>query len=95
MITAKEAYELANPMFDVYVDFLDKLIREASEKGKTSVLIRNAPYCDWLYDETNLKDKDAKRAIALLRKNGFELRLHYQEMQFVDIGLEISWGKQK
>lgn len=95
MITAKEAYEIANPMFDVYVEFLDKSIREAAEKGETYVLIRQSPYCGWLYDERKLEDKDAKKVIALLRENGFKLGLYYQELQLVDIGLEISWGQPK
>jgi gp48 len=96
MISAKEAYDIATPKLDEYREFLDKKIREAANKGETSVIVRESPYDMWLYIETELDDRDAKRCIKELRDLGYTVSHFYKEgSQFVDVGLFIDWGKNK
>lgn len=47
----------------------------------------------WLYDESKLKDMDAKRCLQELRNLGYAIRQLYRESQFVDTGLIIDWSK--
>lgn len=89
MITAKQAYDLARPNYDEYVKFIEQKITEAATLGKTAVIIREAPYCYWLYNRE--KPKDVENVLKLLDDNGFRYKLHYYEGQFVDIGLHIFW----
>lgn len=93
MISAKEAYNMAAPKLDEYREFLDKAIRKAADEGNTSVVIRQHPYDMWLYDESKLKDMDAKRCLQELRNLGYAIRQLYRESQFVDTGLIIDWSK--
>lgn len=94
MISAKEAYIIAAPKLDQYRLFLDKEIREAAAKGKTSVIIRDDPYNMWLYSESCLEDMDAKRCIRELRDLGYAIKQFYQDgSQFVDVGLIIDWSE--
>lgn len=89
MITAKQAYDLARPNYDEYVKFIEQEITESATLGKTSVIIREAPYCYWLYNRE--KPKDVENVLKLLDDNGFRYKLYYYEGQFVDIGLHIFW----
>lgn len=94
MISAKEAYIKAAPNLDEYRKFLDKKIRESAGKGETFVIVREEPYNMWLYNETTLDDMDAKRCIRELRDLGYVIRQLYRtDVQFVDTGLIIDWGK--
>lgn len=96
MITAQEAYDLARPnIFDVYVDFINKKITDAAKNGKTEVIIRS--YSNWLYGSDE-KPKEVHDVLRLLKTNGFDCKLHYEEytypdQHFVDLGLQISWGQ--
>lgn len=96
MITAQEAYDLARPNFDEYVDFINQKITEAAKNGRTVVIIRDMPYADWLYG-SDKKPKEVEDVLALLKANGFQYKLYYNECQFVDTGLQIMWdqGKQQ
>lgn len=94
MITAEQAREL-NPKgrIEEYKTFLEKRIREAALKGEDFVLVREAPYSSWLYDEQKLDDKAAVEVLKELRQNGFDLKyFQYDGSQFSDYGIEISWG---
>lgn len=91
MITAKEANKIAGIKTSVYLDFIESKIRESAEKGEHSIIIRENPYCNWLYGKFENLHKNEREAIDMLKINGFELKLHYVESQFVDIGLEIEW----
>ena len=71
MISAKDAYALAAPKLDEYRSFLDSRIREAAERGMTSVTVREDPYNNWLRNETTLDDMDARRCIRELRDLGY------------------------
>ena len=62
----------------------------AAMNKEREVIIRDTPYAEWLYSEKNLPDTPRK-VVDTLRKNGFEVRLYYNEMQFVDMGLWIKW----
>lgn len=94
MISAKDAYIMAAPKLDEYRLFLDKKIREAAENGETSVIVREDPYHMWLYDESRLEDMDAKRCVRELRDLGYAIKQLYRtDVQSVDVGLIIDWGK--
>ena len=93
MISAKEAYSLSAPNLERYRAFIDARIREATSAGSLRVEIREDPYSMWLYDEKRLSDTDAVRVIKELRDLGYHLSQHYNEAQFLDVALVISWDK--
>ena len=90
MINAAEARELAGPTAEEYLKEIEVLIRDAATKKQRSVIIRKKPYAGWLYDEKDTP-QEAKIALQQLRGAGYSVSLHYVELQFVDMGLEISW----
>lgn len=95
MITAEQAREL-NPKgrIEEYKSFFEKRIQEAALAGEDSVLIREAPYSSWLYNEQKLDDRAAVEVLKELRQNGFSVDyFQYDGSQFSDYGIEISWGK--
>lgn len=89
MITATEARALAGPAPEEYLAFIESQIREAAKGKQREVIIRSEPYASWLYGR-NLTDA-AYKVIEELKHKGFEVSLHYQELQFVDMGLKIEW----
>lgn len=91
MITAKQAAEMAGPKAEEYLEFIEKKIVEAAEKQNREVVIRDNPYCNWLYGDSTSSPTEVKKAIKIMHENGFELSLHYVESQFVDIGLKVEW----
>ena len=91
MITAKQAAEMAGPKAEEYLEFIEKKIIESAEKQEHEVVIRDAPYCNWLYGRSESNPDEVKKALKILSDNGFKVSLHYQENQFVDIGLVIGW----
>lgn len=91
MITAKEAREMSGPSAEDYLKFIEKKIIEAADKKAKSVTIRDEPYCMFLYSEKN-NSQEINKAIKILRDNGFQLKMHYQEMSIaVDMGLIVEW----
>ena len=90
MISAKEARELSGPKCEEYLVYLEQKIKAAATKGERDVIIREKPYCDWMYKESDLKGEPIK-VIKELRNLGYTARLFYQENQFVDMGLWIQW----
>ena len=91
MITAKQAAEMAGPKAEDYLEFIEKKIIESAEKQNRSVIIRDNPYCNWLYSDSASSPTEVKKAIKIMNENGFKLSLHYVENQFVDIGLKVEW----
>lgn len=92
MITAQEAYDLAKPNYDKYLEFINEKIKTAAKNGKTSIIIRENPYSCWLYGPDK-NDQEVDDLLKLLKERGFSISLYYNEGQFVDIGLNISWDK--
>ena len=90
MITAEQAAEMAGPKAEEYLEFIRKKIVEAAGKQNREVVIRDNPYCIWLYGSKSNPD-EVRKALKALSDNGFKVSLHYQENQFVDIGLKIEW----
>ena len=91
MITAKQAAEMAGPKAEDYLEFIEKKIIESTEKQNRSVIIRDKPYCNWLYSDSGSSANEVKKALKIMKDNGFKLSLHYVENQFVDYGLKIEW----
>lgn len=95
MITAEQAREL-NPKERIKENktFLERVIKEAAVSGNDSVLIREAPYSSWLYNEQKLDDRAAVEVLKELRQNGFSVNyFQYDGSQFSDYGIQISWAK--
>lgn len=93
MITAEEARNL-NPMgrIEEYRTFLEKKITDAAKKGEDYVLIREAPYSSWLYNEQKLDDRAAVEVLKELRYNGFYLKYYqYDGSTFSDCAMQIYW----
>ena len=91
MITAKQAAEMAGPKAEDYLEFIEKKIIESAEKQNRSVIIRDKPYCNWLYGDSSSSANEVKKALKIMKDNGFKLSLYYIESQFVDYGLKIEW----
>ena len=91
MITAEQAAEMAGPKAEEYLEFIEKKIVEAAEKQNREIIIRDNPYSNWLYGSGKSNPDEVKKALKVLSDNGFKVSLHYQENQFVDIGLVIEW----
>lgn len=94
MITAEEARNL-NPLrrrAEEYRKFLNRKISEAAKLGEDFVTIRERPYSDWL-KKRELDDQAAIEVLKELRNNGFKVKyLHFENPQFSDYGLTISWS---
>ena len=90
MITAKQAIELAGPGATEYLAEIESKIRSAAKTGKRELIIREQPFAYWLYPRLE-QGSIGSEVVNELNKNGFKVSLHYAEMQFVDIGLKITW----
>lgn len=90
IITAQEAREMAGPTPEERLESISNMIRKAAADRKRSIILRDAPYRDWLYVLKPVTEEDNK-VIEALKEKGFTLSLHYKETQFVDYGLIISW----
>ena len=96
MISAKEAYDLSAPNLDTYRAFIDERIREAASNGVLQIEIREDPYNMWLYGTTNelaKTDACAAKVMRELKDLGYSAQQYYNESQFVDVALVISWEK--
>lgn len=90
MITAEQAAEMAGPKAEEYLEFIEKKIIEAAKDQNREIIIRDNPYRNWLYGSKPNPD-EVRKALKTLSDNGFKVSLHYQENQFVDIGLKVEW----
>lgn len=90
MISAEKARELSGCLFETYTDFISKKIESSANLKQRSVVIKDRPYCDWLYS-CSAKTDISEKVIKKLEENGFKVSLYYQELQFVDYGLKIEW----
>lgn len=90
MITAEQARLLAGPTAEEYLEIIGDRIEMAAMNKEREVIIRDTPYAEWLYSEKDMPPA-AREVVAKLRKNGFEVKLYYNELQFVDMGLWIRW----
>lgn len=91
MITAEQAAEMAGPKAEEYLEFIEKKIIDAAKNQNREIIIRDNPYCNWLYGSNKSNPDEVRKALKVLSDNGFKTSLHYQENQFVDIGLKIEW----
>ena len=91
MITAEQAAEMAGPKAEEYLEFIEKKIIDAAKNQIRGIIIRDNPYCNWLYGSSKSNPGEVRKALKALSDNGFKVSLHYQENQFVDIGLKIEW----
>lgn len=74
-----------------HLEFLKRAIVKACEEGFYKVIIRAEPYAQCLRNDNGCGNPALKQALLVLREEGFELSQFWEEHQFVDMGLEISW----
>lgn len=91
MITATEARKLSESDLETHLKFIEDKIKSACKSCETEVIVRDNPYCWWLYSGTNNLSIAEKKTLTALEEAGFHLELHYEERQFADVGLKISW----
>lgn len=92
MITAAQARTLSGPTLNEQVkehlEVISKVVETAAANKQRSVTIRHEPYGSWLYGTVV---EPALSTVAELRKLGYTIDFFYEERQFVDMGLRISW----
>lgn len=94
-ITAKEARELAQ--LDKTEEILAKIyerIREAATRGDTSIRFAGNANEMGVYQFVGGKQPGTplgRRVVDRLRADGYKVTTYYEELQFVDLGLVISW----
>jgi hypothetical protein len=91
LITAKEARELGGPSIAEHIEIISNWIRKAALDGEHSIIIRAEPYERWMYAGWPKSDTIEGRVLLQLKNAGYKVELYYKEMQFVDMGLKISW----
>ncbi len=90
LITAEQARDLSGGPMEKHLEILSGHIEKAAKDGKREVVIRQGPYDNWLY-QTPKPNTLAANVIDQLKKAGYKVSLYYNESQFVDMGLKISW----
>lgn len=90
MIKAKEAALKSGPLCNEYLAEIEKLILKACGERKRLIIIRDKPYCYWMYSPI-VKSNEELKALKELENLGYKVSEHYEERQFVDIGLIIKW----
>lgn len=78
------------PTVAEHLDKIAKEISKASLEGEFEIILREDPYCYWLWG-TKPREENSQQTIQELRSLGYDVSLYYKESQFVDIGLKISW----
>lgn len=89
MITAKEARELSGPTIAERIADLDPLIREACKRKARVVHIHD----DWWVQcgYSNDRRNEWLEACNQLRELGFKVEFFYEELQFVNMYVIVSW----
>lgn len=86
-ITAEQARQIAGPTVQERVDAVYPLIEEAAKNKKRSIHLHDE---FWAYDGYKGTHK-WKEAVALLKKDGYQVRFFYEERQFVDMYTIVEW----
>lgn len=89
MISAKEARKISESVRDKNADMavLGEMIKVAAEKGKTSIRV---PYVMFTVNGSSATLK-AEGLVDELNSLGYRIESVYEELQFVDIWVEVSW----
>ena len=90
MISAKQARTIVGPSKEDYLEVLERRIIKAAEGKNYEVILYDKPYVYWLYDAKH-RDATVEAVLNDLRELGYQVSLYYNESQFVDMGLKISW----
>lgn len=89
MITAKEALELTQNQSSIDMKMVENAIIEASNKGEYSVTFRGAEFERMASIGTDI----SKHPFVIEMKSlGYSVNRHYEERQFVDLGITVSWA---
>lgn len=67
-------------------------IEVAARKGEKSIILRSPSI--WS-DEAYQDSHNWRQACTIFREFGFNVKMHYVESQFVDIGTLVSWEETK
>lgn len=91
IIKAQEARELSKKnSIEGIIEEIGKMIIESAENGESILQIRDFGFGNSeLYN--GKMDEKQEEIINILRSYGYSAKLRFEERQFVDIYLEISW----
>lgn len=87
VITAEEAKNLSRPSYHEHVAKAFDMIRVAAKNGKTSIHLTGDFWEKGGYNGT----REWKMACDILKSYGFNVRFFYEERQFVDMYMIVSW----
>ena len=87
MITAQQARELSGPTPEEYALFFEEKIKEAASKGLRSICQYHGKLENEAYSRTQVWQDFFEYMVSL----GYEASLHYEERQFVDMRINITW----
>jgi hypothetical protein len=87
MITAEEARKLSGKTSAEYALDFNDAIRDAAKTGARTVL----KYHGELENEAYHTTVRWKAFVEYMRGLGYSVELHYEERQFVDMRVKISW----
>lgn len=92
MITADDARKLAGvheEEVEAFLNAAENQIRQAAQAGKRFTIVRDTVVCNAGY--TSQSKGPWKTVRVKLEAEGFKVSFFYEERQFVDIGMKISW----
>lgn len=87
MITAKEAKELSGKTSEEFALDFEEAIKEAAMKGERKI----CHYHGTLEHEAYSSTKKWKDFVEYMATLGYKVSLHYEERQFVDMRINVSW----
>lgn len=65
MITAQQAAEMAGPKAEEYLAFIEKKLLSLQNQ-EHEVIIRDTPYCDWLYGSNKSNPDEVKNLESII-----------------------------
>jgi len=87
MITAKEAREKSGPTIEEMAEFFEPHIIEAANKKIRTVTVYHGQLENEAYGHTETWRSFCK----YMEELGYKAEFHYEERQFVDMRIKISW----
>jgi hypothetical protein len=87
MITAQQARELSGPTSEEYALFFEEAIKEAAAKGERKICKYHGTLENAAYSHT----KKWTDFVEYMKTLGYSVSLFYEERQFVDMRINISW----
>lgn len=91
MITAKEARELSGPTIAERIEELDPMIRAAAINKRRDIHVHDDWWTSAGYGQSSDRKGDWLEACNQLRELGYKVEFFYEELQFVNMYVIVSW----